>query len=210
MIFNEKLLSGIHPSVVLYVKQLEKNVKENMGGNLYITEGYRSNLIQRAYYAQGRNDINTVNRLRREAGLSEISEPFNKIITNAKEGQSAHNWYSAVDLYYNDGSKTYIAQSPSKIFYDIMLKTESDYNNSELAKKYGKVYLGYHFGDYPHVEYANYRTLIGFQNRPFDELVKASVRDNLNIDGFFEILSIAIKVSILVWLITKKYKIKIL
>jgi hypothetical protein len=56
----------------------------------FLTEVYRSPDKQRAYFAQGRQPLVEVNRLRRVAGLAAIGEANNKIITRARPGQSKH------------------------------------------------------------------------------------------------------------------------
>ncbi|MGI4873257.1 MAG: M15 family metallopeptidase [Janthinobacterium lividum] len=71
-------------------------------------ETYRSPAVQQAYYAQGRQPLAEINQLRHNAGLSAIgaSEASHKI-TNARPGQSAHNFLPArafdVQLLKADG-----------------------------------------------------------------------------------------------------------
>lgn len=58
---------------------------------LILVEVFRPGNVQRAYYAQGREKLAIVNKLRQGAGLSPISETENRRkITNAKPGQSRH------------------------------------------------------------------------------------------------------------------------
>ena len=63
-----------------------------------ITQTLRSIEVQNAYYAQGRNDLATVNNLRKLAGLSSIAVGENKKVTNAKGGTSPHNYGLAFDF----------------------------------------------------------------------------------------------------------------
>jgi hypothetical protein len=61
-----------------------------------VIETDRSQLVQDAYYAQGRESLEEVNRLRVVAGLYPIKERENTIITNARV--SNHTGGNAVDL----------------------------------------------------------------------------------------------------------------
>ncbi|WP_080058978.1 M15 family metallopeptidase [Spirosoma aerolatum] len=61
------------------------------GPKIILVETYRSPAVQLAYYAQGRQQLASVNRLRANVGLPAISAAENKRrITNAKPGQSKH------------------------------------------------------------------------------------------------------------------------
>ena len=63
-----------------------------------IIETFRSNLIQSAYYAQGRKNLEEVNLMRKGAGLSPISQKENVKITNTQAGYSKHNIGKAFDV----------------------------------------------------------------------------------------------------------------
>lgn len=74
-----------------------------------VTEGYRSDAVQAAYYAQGRELITEVWRLRRRAGLGPISpDEVNRVVTYKLPGTSNHNklpsWALDVALLQVDGS----------------------------------------------------------------------------------------------------------
>lgn len=61
--------------------------------------GRRSSLEQAALYAQGRMALEIVNTLRKGAGMPPLMEQDNKMkVTNARAGQSAHEYGMAVDL----------------------------------------------------------------------------------------------------------------
>ncbi len=60
-----------------------------------LVEVFRPSAVQRAYYAQGRQPLAIVNKLRQEAGLEPIAERGNNRITNAKPGQSRHERWPA-------------------------------------------------------------------------------------------------------------------
>jgi hypothetical protein len=73
---------------------LERCGKENFP--VVIIETDRSQVIQNAYYAQGREKLEVVNSLRKIAGLYLIKERENTIVTNAKV--SNHTGGNAVDI----------------------------------------------------------------------------------------------------------------
>ncbi len=61
--------------------------------------GRRSTLEQSALYAQGRMGLEIVNTLRKGAGMPELLEQDNRRkVTNARAGQSAHEYGMAIDL----------------------------------------------------------------------------------------------------------------
>ena len=64
--------------------------------NVLIIETDRTQDVQNAYYAQGRENVETVNQLRQNAGLYLLKERENTIITNAKV--SNHTGGNAVDI----------------------------------------------------------------------------------------------------------------
>jgi peptidoglycan L-alanyl-D-glutamate endopeptidase CwlK len=61
-----------------------------------VIETDRSQAVQNAYYAQGRQALEAVNRLRAAAGLYLITERENTVITNARV--SNHTGGNAVDM----------------------------------------------------------------------------------------------------------------
>lgn len=64
--------------------------------SVLIIETDRSQPVQNAYYAQGREDLDAVNSLRRDAGLYLLKARENVIVTNARV--SNHTGGNAVDL----------------------------------------------------------------------------------------------------------------
>jgi peptidoglycan L-alanyl-D-glutamate endopeptidase CwlK len=68
----------------------------NSGVKVLVIETDRTQAVQDAYYAQGRQPVDEVNRLRAVAGLYPIKERENMRITNAKV--SNHTGGNAVDL----------------------------------------------------------------------------------------------------------------
>lgn len=87
------------------------------GIGYYINETYREQAVQDAYYAQGREDLNTTNSLRKKAGLWLIGDSENKrIITKTKH--SKHTDRVAVDIYPTKNGVPYWT-APDKEFETI-------------------------------------------------------------------------------------------
>ena len=77
---------------------------EGCGEKLIVNETLRTQPVQSAYFAQGRNDLPMVNGLRKEAGLWSISEAENKrIVTNVQKLSTTqgHGAGLAVDFVPN-------------------------------------------------------------------------------------------------------------
>jgi peptidoglycan L-alanyl-D-glutamate endopeptidase CwlK len=91
-------IKQLHPDLVrVYSEAKASYIKAHPGGlQPRLGETYRSPEVQRAYYAQGRQPLAEINRLRGLAGLPLIgqSEAKNRI-TNAQPGQSAHGFLPA-------------------------------------------------------------------------------------------------------------------
>lgn len=97
----EKLNPKLQERLKVFLKECEyQNI------NVAILETVRSEEVQKAYYAQGREYLEDVNDLRRKAGLYEISDKENKnIVTNCDgvKNKSNHQvkldgWGYAVDI----------------------------------------------------------------------------------------------------------------
>jgi len=88
-------IDALKPELAAAVRRfLERCGREYMP--VLIIETDRSQVVQDAYYAQGRQPIDVVNQLRQKAGLYLIKERENTIITNAKI--SNHTGGNAVDM----------------------------------------------------------------------------------------------------------------
>jgi hypothetical protein len=113
----------------------------------FCTNTHRSPSYQECLYAQGREDIKTVNKLRRIHGLMPINEGQNKIVTNARAGDSKHNSMpsKAFDIAFKIAGTKKLDWNPQyfRMFYDI------------VKERYGKVVWGGNFRgivDAPHYE----------------------------------------------------------
>lgn len=154
-IINENRLAGVRAEVVDFLKRLSSELENRMNIDILITEGCRSNAIQTAYYAQGRESLDKVNELRKKAGLPALTDTKqNVIITGAKAGQSAHNYCAAADVYAAKNGKLITDKNALNQYYAIV---------KELIAKQDEVVWGGNWtqgNDPPHFEWKHYRTLI--------------------------------------------------
>jgi len=88
-------IGALTPELAVCVKLFLYRCKEK-GIKVIVIETDRNQLVQNAYYAQGRESLEEVNRLRAIAGLYPITAKENKIITNAKV--SNHTGGGAIDI----------------------------------------------------------------------------------------------------------------
>jgi len=127
-------LNGLNPYVKKKAEQLVKNANARLKNyKMRITEAYRSKAEQDALYAKGRTVPGS-------------------IVTNAKGGQSMHNYGLAIDfaLFTADGKKA---------FWDTRVDSDKDGKADwmevvEEAKKLGFEWGGdwKNFKDYPHFQ----------------------------------------------------------
>ena len=90
-------INELLPNIALKVN-LALHDLDSHGVWYFISETYRSQEVQDAYYAQGRKSLDVVNVLRLKAGLRVIGVVENsKIITNTKI--SKHTSRKAIDIY---------------------------------------------------------------------------------------------------------------
>ncbi len=127
---SDKRIAALHPDVRYAADRLVRQAAER-GIEIAITSGFRSSAEQDRLYRQGRQDAGN-------------------IVTNARGGQSYHNYGLAIDFALRDGS-------------DILWDTERDGNGHgrsdwtevvELAKDLGFDWGGdwENFPDYPHLQ----------------------------------------------------------
>jgi peptidoglycan L-alanyl-D-glutamate endopeptidase CwlK len=145
-------LTDLHPLLVNAYEH-SKDEFQRQYSNLpqpFLTSTYRSNAEQAALFAQGRQPLAEVNRLRGLAGIPSIAARENVRVTNARPGQSPHNSYRgrAFDIaFININRKLDWSQSLFQRFANIML-THPD------------IVWGGHFHsikDTPHFELQNWR-----------------------------------------------------
>lgn len=151
-------LKDLHPDLVrvqaggakLYAARYPK------GPKLSVNETSRSQAIQDAYFSVTREPVAKVKELYAAAGLYAIGdkEAAGPKKTNAKYGQSSHNF------------------KPSRAFDSKLVDAKGNYVGDEAAYKLVaecmrdaaivldvKITLGGTWGDWPHVELTDWRTL---------------------------------------------------
>jgi len=90
-----KNIDALKPELAAAVRRfLVRCTEENLP--VVIVETDRSQAVQDAYYAQGRQKLDAVNQLRSAAGLYLLGELENRIVTNTKV--SSHTGGNAVDI----------------------------------------------------------------------------------------------------------------
>jgi len=120
-----------------------------MGIRIMIVETRRTPLTQRAYYAQGREDLNAVNLKRTEAGLWIIDDKANERIVT-KNLESIHFYDCAIDFaLVIDGKPSWNTKA------DINHDDIFDYENvGIIGERLGFEWGGrFSFKDYAHLQY---------------------------------------------------------
>lgn len=128
----------------------------------------RGNDVQAAYFAQGRQKLAEVNRLRRLAGLAALAtEKENYKITDARPGKSAHNYdiSRAFDVLFVNAKGAPVWE-PIKWYLEF-----AGYMKAAARKLNIKIVWGYDwngngkndqtFYDSPHYQMHNYKTTPG-------------------------------------------------
>lgn len=140
--FKRVNLDLIYPAFL--EKVLEAIAACNALGATYIaTHGFRSYGEQMALWTQGRTT-------------------GGPIVTNAKGGQSAHNFGLAMDFVRDMGPQSGVQPSWDKVSYEIL--------GQEAAKQ--GLHWGAAYKDYPHVGLEGY--INGAQIKPLDLIYRAS------------------------------------
>jgi len=132
MIIHSERLEGIDIRVVSCIEQLADKVMSRLNRDLIIVFGYRNLDEQTRLYNQGRTTDG-------------------KIVTNAKAGQSPHNFNCAVDCWIMNEHNTLIDWN--NIAY-------KDLCREHATTVFNKIAWGGNFHtiiDYPHWEYKNWR-----------------------------------------------------
>lgn len=153
-----KRIEDLHPDLVrVYSEAKAAYIAAHPGGlRPQLNETARPPEVQAAYYAQGRQSLAEINKLRHNAGLNPIgSVEAGRKITNAKPGQSAHNFQPGrafdVLLVNPDGSANWIDSNYAHF---------AEYVKAAAAKLGVAVSQGAYwksFKDFPHTELADYK-----------------------------------------------------
>lgn len=147
---------GLYPEVQEKANMLI-SIMEAIGHPIKVTEGYRSPEKQNELYAQGR------------------TKP-GQIVTNAKGGESFHNWRCAFDVAFVQGNAiTY--DGPWDMFGKIVRALGCEWGGDWSS-----------FQDRPHVQYTGGYSLQDFQEGKVDKLrlSSATIEGNLFEDSEFE------------------------
>lgn len=152
-------IEDLHPSLAaVYTEAKAAYIAAHPGGHKpRLGETHRSAEVQRAYFAQGRQPLTEINRLRHLAGLAPIGQSeAKKVITNAQPGQSAHGFLPArafdVQMVKPSGDIDW-SLSPYIAF--------AGYVKAAAATLHVAVSLGatWKFMDAPHTELLAWRTM---------------------------------------------------
>lgn len=148
-------INQLHPRLkAAYENAKAEFIRDNPNGpRPMLTFTYRSKEVQNALYIQGRAPVATVNSIRKAIGLPVISiAEAGRKVTNAKGGQSAHNFLPArafdVGFVKPDGKMDW-SEAPFRKFAPYVLKHTG-------------ITWGGHFRtmlDLPHFEVTEWKTL---------------------------------------------------
>jgi hypothetical protein len=157
-------MSGINNSLAALRPELRRvyvatialyKAKYPSGHNIAINETSRSEAVQDAYFARGRESVETVQALYKAAGLYPIGEDEAKEKnTNARYGESAHNFplSAALDIRITDRAGNYV-DSPS-ICRAFWILFEAEAKRQNVAVTWGGTWK-----DWPHIELTGWRHL---------------------------------------------------
>lgn len=157
---TSKRIEDLHPDLVrVYTEAKAAYIAAHPGGlRPQLSETARPPLVQTAYYAQGRQSLAEINNLRHLAGLNPIGPvEAGRKITNAKAGQSAHNFTPArafdVLLVNPDGTANWV---------DSNYLHFAEYVTAAAAKLRVAISQGAYwksFKDMPHTELLAWKTM---------------------------------------------------
>ena len=91
---SKQRLKEVVPVLAENIEKLEVE----MGQELGVTQALRTSSEQYALWAQGRSDLETVNELRAAVGWAALTEEQYVVVTEAKPGESYHEFGMAVDV----------------------------------------------------------------------------------------------------------------
>lgn len=155
-----KRIEDLNPDLAaVYAEAKAAYIAAHPGGlRPQLSETARPPLVQTAYYAQGRQSLAEINKLRHLAGLNPIGAvEAGRKITNAKAGQSPHNFQPSrafdVMLVNPDGSANWV---------DANYLHFAEYVKAAAAKLKIAVSQGAYwksFRDMPHTELLAWKTM---------------------------------------------------
>jgi peptidoglycan L-alanyl-D-glutamate endopeptidase CwlK len=146
-------IQTLHPSVRQEVETIYKEICTKLTGRAEVRFTYtlRTEAEQRTLFAQGRQNLTTVNSLRKAANMGAITAAQNKVVTRAREWQSIHNFGLALDFCLLIDNK--------EVSWDMRKDFDNDKKPDwmevvEVFKKYNWIWGGdwKSFKDAPHFE----------------------------------------------------------
>jgi len=153
-------IEDLHPDLArVYTEAKAAYIADHPGGlRPRLGETSRPGNVQAAYFAQGRQPIAEINRLRHIAGLNPIGPvEAGKKITNAKPGQSPHGFLPArafdVQMMKPDGSIDW--SNPPYAAFAAYVKRAA----AKLAVAISQGQYWTKFPDPPHTELLAWRTM---------------------------------------------------
>jgi len=167
-----KRIKYLHPYLQLDAYLIYQDLY-NRGIKIRYTSTYRSFNEQNTLYAQGRMNLKELNILRKKNNLYQLSEKENRVVTNAKGGQSWHNYRLALDFCLLDRHNAY------NMNYDINNDNEKDWMQVvEIFKSYNWEWgseVNFR-GDTPHFQKTFGHSIVDirkkYENNEFLEYVK--------------------------------------
>lgn len=148
-------IETLAPVMQLRVKRFLAECKRQ-GIKVEVIETVRSEDVQKAYFAQGRESLEVVNELRKKAGLYLLSESENKkTITNcdgvknkSNHQKRADGWGYAIDIAPVNNSGSIWWNAPEQVWQEIGLLAESfglDWCAGGYGATWGKGWDNPHF-----------------------------------------------------------------
>ena len=151
------------PTIQQFWSELQSTVKKELNLDIFLVDVDRDWKVQRAYYAQGRDSLLIVNRLRKEVNLPSLTVEQNKRkvtwtmnskhITNLDDNDENNNLSRAIDIGLKNYDGKYIGDAGA----DINKDNKKDYEQIGLIGERignGKIKWGGRFKspDMPHFE----------------------------------------------------------
>lgn len=146
---NSRKIEDLHPRVAEMARELERRVEAELGVDLVFTSTYRDDESQNSLYAIGR----TV-----KGSGATAKKPMGNKVTNAKAGQSFHNYRVAFDVvpvrhgkpvWGTSGADGELWRSIGRIGKEVGLEWAGDWKT---------------FKEFPHFQYTGGLTLAQFQS----------------------------------------------
>jgi hypothetical protein len=154
-------ISKATPFMQWFWEVLRETVWQELKLTIFLVDVDRDWKVQRAYYAQGRDDLKTVNYLRSVVGLPPINAVQNKKkitwtmkskhITNLEDDSTYNDFSRAIDIGLKAEDGRYVGEPGA----DLNKDSKRDYEQiGAIGERIGghRIKWGGRFGDMPHFE----------------------------------------------------------